>query len=439
MDKNPNILMQRLAAVGTVVALSIGAAACGGDSDSDIAYRGDGSSTSVEGSERTAGDDLFNPFNPSAEELAQFDCLDEDNEDYGIVISEYEGTSFVEQVLPAQMPVEIAEKDPFHREASNSLDSPFTVDLTKNNEVHAELAANFCAKPALLGATLHQIANTPLRGQIIGEHAPKLEEFVGITADEASAMLTNPHNEEVFPADKIEQFVAENMAATKKREELAEYLVAVLADFQKRGNVTDLELHSDYALNQVSNFDRTAPAKYSVANYQGDAFMYDLTAKGLDCVDLTLGFNTGATTNGLPDDGDKRPVIVVEGDVCEDEPGTPPTTPDITTPPTGTTIPNKRPVPPVGANTDPGAGGSEEEGNDPQNDSNDNGYGPGDSQATVASTEAPATTAADTVPATTGELVPGSSVVANGNNGTAPANTDPTQGGVEGDPGAPQD
>lgn len=429
--------MQRLAAVGTVVALSIGAAACGGDNDSDIAYRGDGSTTTVDGDRRTEGDDLFNPFNPSAEELAQFDCLDEDNERFGIVISEYEGTSFVEQVLPAQMPVEIGEKDPFHREASNALDSPFTVDLTKNNEVHAELAANFCAKPALLAATLHEIANTPLRGQIIGEHAPMLEEFVGITADEASAMLTNPHNEDVFPAEKAEQFIAENMAATKKREALAEYLVAVLADFQKRGNVADLQLHSDYALNQVSNFDRTAAAKYSVADYRGSAFMYDLTAKGLDCVDLTLGFNTGAETNGHPDDGDKRPVIVKEGDICE-EPETPPSTPDDSIPPTGT-IPNKVPVQPVGPNTDPSAGGGPEEGNDPQNDSNDNGYGPGDSQATVPSTEAPVTTAADTVPATTGTLAPGTSVVANGTNETAPPNTDPTQGGVEGDPGAPQD
>ena len=122
--------------------------------------------------------------------------------------------------------------------------------------------------------------------------------------------------------------------------------------------------------------------------------------------------------------------------VCE-EPETPPGTPDDSIPPTGT-IPNKVPVEPVGPNIDPSAGGGPEEGNDPQNDSDENGYGPGDSQATVPSTEAPATTAANTVPATTGTLAPGTSVVGEGTNVTAPPDADPTQGG-NGSVAPPQD
>ena len=120
---------------------------------------------------------------------------------------------------------------------------------------------------------------------------------------------------------------------------------------------------------------------------------------------------------------------------------TPGTTTTPTTPPTtGTTIPVKVPVPPVGPNTNPGANGSPEAGMDPQNDSNQTGYGPGDSIPTVPpNPDIPTTTAAAPQPtAETGTLAPGTSVVANGTNVTAPPNTDPTLGGISGDPGAPQ-
>jgi hypothetical protein len=387
-----------------------------------------------DGTEQVAGGN--NPFNPTAEELARFDCLDQDNEKYGLNIIEVNGAQTVEQVLPSSLPVEVAEHDAFHRETSDSLNSPFTVDLTKNNEVHAELAANLCRNPALLAGTIHTLANTPFNGDVAANSAEWMKGFAGKSADEISAMITNPHNQANFPEEKLEQYIAENLAATNARLEYAKYTVAVLGNLQKRGNMTGMSLTSDYALHPSSAFNIDNPARFTHAEYTGDAFVYSYTIKGEDCVLFSLGFNTGALGN----DGDMRPVLVQEGDVCEDEPETPPTTPNISTPPTQTTVPDKQPRPPVGANTDPSAGGSEEEGNDPENDSNDNGYGPGDAQPTVPATEVTVEeTAPETVPATTGTLAPGTSVVANGNNGTAPANTDPTQGGTEGDPGAPQD
>jgi hypothetical protein len=156
---------------------------------------------------------------------------------------------------------------------------------------------------------------------------------------------------------------------------------------------------------------------------------------------------TGVQTCALSD-------LAIEELDCEVA-DTPPTPPNVTTPPkgtippegtlppTGTTIPDetpdKVPVPLTGPNIDPGAGGSPEEGNDPQNDSDKNGYGPGDSKASLPATSEVPVVTADTTPATTGTLAPAPSVVANGSNQTAPQNTDPAQGGINGDPGAPQD
>lgn len=115
------------------------------------------------------------------------------------------------------------------------------------------------------------------------------------------------------------------------------------------------------------------------------------------------------------------------------------TTTTTTTPTTRTTIPVKIPVPPVGPNTNPSAGGGPENGMDPQNDSDQNGYGPGDPVPTVApNPEITTTTKAAQPTAETGTLAPGTSVVGNGTNVTAAPNQDPTEGGIGGDPGAPQ-
>ena len=253
-----------------------------------------------------AGANGDNPFNPSAEELARFDCLDQDNEKYGLNIIDVNGASTVEQVLPSSLPVEIAEHDAFHRETSDSLNSPFTVDLTKNNDVHAELAANLCRNPALLAGTIHTLANTTFNGDAAANSAEWMKGFAGKSADEISAMITNPHNEDNFPEEKLEQYIAENLAATNARLEYAKYTVAVLSNLQKRGNMTGLALESDYALHPSSAFDINNPARFTHAEYTGDAFVYSYTIKGEQCVLFSLGFNTGALGNN----GDMRPVLV---------------------------------------------------------------------------------------------------------------------------------
>ena len=80
--------------------------------------------------------------------------------------------------------------------------------------------------------------------------------------------------------------------------------------------------------------------------------------------------------------------LVVEEDCAPDLPKGPtdetpktPVTTTTTTPGTTTSIvPNKVPVPLPGPHTQPGAGGSPEHGMDPQNDSDEDGYGPGDKE-----------------------------------------------------------
>lgn len=319
---------RRILAPFLVVAFGVGAAACSHETKHDGLSVGTtidtsttmGNNVPVDTETTTTDvsqDDMSNPFNPTAKELAYFSCLDPKNEKYGIEINEVDGTQFVAQVLPAQIPVEIEKKDFYHREDSNSLDSPFTVDLTNKAEVEAELAANLCAKPALEAAyigTLTRIAT------LVGLEAPMLKEFVGKTGDEISAMITNPHNEATFPADKAEKYKLANLEATKKREALAEYIVAVLNTLQKRGNVKGLQLHSDYALNIESNFNPTEPAKFAEDDYTGDVYILDYTFKGSDCVDhrVSIGINTGATTpEGVKDDGDKRPVIIIKDVKCD--------------------------------------------------------------------------------------------------------------------------
>lgn len=126
-------------------------------------------------------------------------------------------------------------------------------------------------------------------------------------------------------------------------------------------------------------------------------------------------------------------IVALSADGCGNEvrvPEFPPETP-------GTTNPDKHPVPLVGANTDPGAGGSQEQGSDPQDDSGSNGYGPGDDRPTVPTTLAPITSENGT-PAETGDRPTDTSVLANGNSGTPPVNGDPSQGG-SGAANPPQD
>ncbi len=324
-------------AMAFTTALSIGAAACSGSTESQnpgTTIKGTAPTTEAVGSPNAEDMKLIkealtvNAVGPNV-------CVDIVGKTGGKTVKPKEGKT----IIPPQSIGALVGVDPNNntlRTWSDSIDTPFTADKADKAALLTEIQAEICENPLVGTMVANEFANMQVGEVKVVDLNPWLDNYKGPAED------MNKKAKEFMPTfgkDPLEVSDDEAKDAMRKNyayQELAGNLATMLERFQNNGNqdagmtIFNYHLSADGlvvdGLSQIS----LNPDQYP-ANGDVSALVLELTKKPGDCV-LRIGFNIK----------DKR----MEGFECAvPDTNTGDTTPDVTT--TVNTTPGQPTVPSV--------------------------------------------------------------------------------------------